>query len=140
MPSSAAVTAPPLATEHFAWSEFFSPDTGEVIVTSLTLHHITLLEELRERLGRPLKVNSGYRSPAHNESVGGAAQSMHLKFATDITPARLDGDEDSTIILTAIFHLARDIGFTGIGRYNTFIHLDCRGFIGHRSAEWDERS
>ena len=129
----------PLATENFAWSEFFSPDIGELILSPLTLHHITLLQELRERLGRPLKVTSGYRSPQHNQMVGGAARSMHLKFATDITPIKLEADERD-IALTAIYHLAQDIGFTGMGRYNTFIHLDCRGFVGRVHAEWDKRT
>ena len=129
----------PLATENFAWSEFFSPDVGELVLSPLTLHHITLLQELRERLGTPLKVNSGYRSPQHNNSVGGAARSMHLEFATDITPAKWEeGERD--IALTAIYHLAKDIGFTGLGRYNTFVHLDCRKFIGRVHAEWDNRT
>ena len=131
--------APQLATENFHWSEFFSSDTGELILSPLTLHHITLLQELRERLGTPLKVNSGYRTPQHNESIGGAARSMHLKFATDITPVKWEEGERG-VVLTAIYHLAKDIGFTGLGRYDTFIHLDCRGFIGRAPAEWDNRT
>lgn len=37
----------------------------------------TLLEPLREQLG-PIHVTSGYRSPALNKQVGGAARSAHM--------------------------------------------------------------
>ena len=37
-------------------------------------------------LGKPIGVNSGYRSPALNAAVGGAAASQHMKGeAADIT-------------------------------------------------------
>ena len=36
------------------------------------------LQSLRNRLGKPLIVNSGYRSPAHNRAVGGAPASKHM--------------------------------------------------------------
>src|SRR5690606_11161418 len=36
------------------------------------------LQELRDELKAPITINSGYRSPAHNKKVGGAAGSTHL--------------------------------------------------------------
>lgn len=45
-----------------------------------------VLDPLRELYGFPIKVNSGYRSPAVNKAVGGAANSQHIKGeAADIT-------------------------------------------------------
>lgn len=45
-----------------------------------------LLDPVRELRGAPLKVNSGYRCPALNKAVGGAASSQHLLGeAADIT-------------------------------------------------------
>ena len=45
-----------------------------------------VLDPLRERYGRPVVVTSGYRSPALNRAVGGAATSQHLRGeAADIT-------------------------------------------------------
>ena len=45
-----------------------------------------VLDPLRELYGFPIKVNSGYRSPAVNKAVGGAANSQHMKGeAADIT-------------------------------------------------------
>lgn len=45
-----------------------------------------LLDPIREAWGRPLFVNSGYRSALLNRSVGGASGSQHLLgMAADIT-------------------------------------------------------
>lgn len=46
-----------------------------------------VLDPLRERYGRPIVVNSGYRCPKHNKEVGGATNSQHMKGeAADIRP------------------------------------------------------
>ena len=37
-----------------------------------------MLEPLREELGEPFTVLSGYRCPTHNANVGGASQSKHM--------------------------------------------------------------
>lgn len=45
-----------------------------------------VLQPARERYGKPITVNSGYRSPAVNARVGGASSSQHLTGqAADIT-------------------------------------------------------
>lgn len=38
-----------------------------------------VLDPARERLGAPISVNSGYRCPALNKAVGGAATSQHMR-------------------------------------------------------------
>lgn len=48
-----------------------------VIVNLLSLAQ-TILQPLRDHLGEPLTVNSGYRSPALNAAVGGVKNSQHL--------------------------------------------------------------
>ena len=46
-----------------------------------------VLDPLRERYGKPIVVNSGYRCPKHNKEVGGATNSQHMKGeAADIRP------------------------------------------------------
>ena len=39
----------------------------------------TLLEPVRARFGRPVLVSSGYRAPALNRAIGGAANSQHVR-------------------------------------------------------------
>lgn len=58
----------------------------------ITSHLVALaagLEQVRVLLGdRPIRINSGYRCPALNKAVGGAANSAHmLGYAADFTCA-----------------------------------------------------
>ncbi len=46
------------------------------------------LDRVREEYGHPIRVNSGFRSKAVNEKVGGAKNSAHMEgLAADIVPA-----------------------------------------------------
>ena len=55
----------------------------EANLISLVAH---ILDPLREAYGKPIRVNSGYRSPALNKAIGGATSSQHMKGqAADIT-------------------------------------------------------
>ena len=38
-----------------------------------------VLDPAREKLGKPIVVNSGYRCPKHNLEVGGVVNSQHMK-------------------------------------------------------------
>lgn len=61
-----------------------------------------VLDPLREKYGKPIKINSGYRSPLVNAAVGGAKNSDHLfGYASDITA----GNKTENAIL---FQLIRD--------------------------------
>jgi len=124
------------ASDHFLWKEFYCNSSGCLLLSDLTLFHVDLLEKLRVQYGNPLKVNSGYRSPQHNKKIGGAKNSMHLRFATDIAPT----GEVTMEKLDSIAGLAEENGFSGIGRYDSFVHLDCRDFIDRSPARWDNRS
>jgi uncharacterized protein YcbK (DUF882 family) len=45
------------------------------------------LDTIREAYGHPLVVVSGYRTPEHNQAVGGAGQSQHMMGrAVDLRP------------------------------------------------------
>lgn len=76
---------------NFLLKEFESPDTREVKVDNVLL---VKLQELRHALNKPIKINSGYRTPEHNISVGGAKKSRHLfGRAVDISTKNLDVNE-----------------------------------------------
>ena len=115
-------------SENFNLQEFecTHPDHRHVQVDS---ELVEKLQELRERLGLPMIINSGYRCPERNEQVGGAKNSQHLfGKAADISLHNQEMDSQN------IASLARSIGFNGIGLYNNFIHLDVRS---GQPAKWN---
>lgn len=79
-------------TKNFSLAELTATNTGidntptqEVIGKLLNLAS-KVLQPARERFGKPITVNSGYRSKAVNARVGGAASSQHMTGqAADIT-------------------------------------------------------
>jgi N-acetylmuramoyl-L-alanine amidase len=90
-----------------------------------------MADEIRHRLGRPIRILSAYRNAAYNTCIGGESASYHMQFnALDITT-----DGASAIALRDIARSVRasNSGFTGgIGLYSTFIHIDTRGY----EANW----
>lgn len=119
---------------YFETSEFASkdgqPSTWPTVVNPQL---IELCNAVREEFGRPLKVNSGYRSPEHNEKVGGAKNSMHvLGQAADIAPLKKDMKH-----IADLWRIAKKLNPSGgVGLYDTFVHLDVRGY----AARWDNRT
>lgn len=84
---------------------------------------VTNLEQVSQEVGYQLQVTSGYRSPEYNARVGGARNSQHVQGnATDIVQSGLTVEQRQAFISAAI-----DAGFTAIGVYNTFTHVDIRG-------------
>lgn len=133
-----AARAPSASTEHFRLDEFHSRDGVEVPedYRGNVQQIMNNLEVLRSELGgAPITVFSGYRSPAHNQSVGGVSRSRHLcGQAADI---RIADIAPSTVHAT----IERLIGEGrmrqgGLGIYDTFVHYDVRG----TQARWDRRS
>jgi hypothetical protein len=60
-------------------------EPGATEVGNLRVLCAAVLDPLRESLGRPVKVNSGYRSPALNRRIRGAEDSQHVRgMAADL--------------------------------------------------------
>ena len=92
------------------------------------------LQLLRDHIGKPIHINSGYRSPEYNEAVGGVMSSRHVKGqAADIRVVGMTPDEVANKIEDLIQQGIMDEG--GLGRYMTFTHYDVRGF----RSRWDYR-
>ncbi len=111
---------------HFVLYEFESRDTREV---KLAPRLVEVLERLRELVGKPVVVLSGYRTAALNAQVGGVAASEHRGGrAADVTWA---GFEPGSAVT-----LAEEAGADGIGIYRAkgFVHVDVRGYL----ARWSE--
>lgn len=76
-------------SEHFNLSEFTKSDyairnnigntPSEDIVGKLKELCLKVLEPVRHLLGKPVKVNSGYRGSALNKAIGGSESSQHCK-------------------------------------------------------------
>lgn len=114
---------------HFRLREFQSKDGTDEVVISVKLIH--MLEQIRRITDQPVSINSGYRSPAHNRSIGGSPNSRHvLGKAADIVVGRLHNNACNALKIAI---LASQLGFNGIGVYPTFTHVDVRDNISH----WD---
>jgi hypothetical protein len=71
-------------------------------VRALELLARRTLQPLRDAIGAPLTVSSGYRSPELNAAVGGAAKSQHMKGqAADVTAAGLSSLELLQVVQAA---------------------------------------
>lgn len=124
-------------TKNFSKSEFDSKDGSpmplEVLQNIQELANN--LQVIRDYINRPIKINSGYRSPSHNKAVGGVKNSQHvIGMAGDLVVSNM-----STVNLAiTIEYLIKEgkISEGGIGIYNTFVHYDIRG----TRARWDNKT
>ncbi|SPF78741.1 hypothetical protein ALP8811_02672 [Aliiroseovarius pelagivivens] len=85
-----------------------------------------VIDHLRDRLGKPIAITNAYRGPAYNKCIGGATSSQHMAFrALDFKVSGMDAPQ----VATALRWLRDKEGFFtgGIGRYNSFTHIDTRG-------------
>ena len=62
-------------TPNFHAAEFACRDGSEHPIDCALL---AMLQAIRSHYDTPLRINSGYRSPAYNASVGGAPNSYHI--------------------------------------------------------------
>lgn len=103
---------------HFRAKEF---QTGgcKFVIVSKTL--IKILDSLRDKIGKPVYITSGYRTPEHNKAVDGVPLSYHqYGMAADIraentTPKQLYDILDEMMQ-----------GWGGIEENETFVHVDVR--------------
>ena len=71
--------------KHFEMGEFACKHCQQLPRGGMDTRLLDVLDKMRERLGEPLVVSSGYRCPTHNRNSGGASQSYHMKgMAADV--------------------------------------------------------
>ncbi len=121
-------------TKNFSLSEFQCRD-GSVMPEKVRDNieaHAENLQTIRDFCNASIKINSGYRSPSYNKSIGGASNSQHVEGnASDIVISGLMPNQVADIIEGLIRIGAIEEG--GVGRYDTFTHYDRRG----TKARWD---
>ena len=120
-------------TENFSLREFRCRDGSEVpeeLMCNLRLL-CENLQVLRDHIGKPIRVISGYRSKKYNTRIGGARKSQHMSAkAADIKISGMSPEEVCELIKKLIREGKMMKG--GVGLYRTFVHYDVRG----RNARW----
>jgi len=126
-------------TKNFNLSEF-TCKCGNCEIPPDVLGNIKILAEqlqiIRNRLNKPIKINSGYRCKYHNDiTVKGSKNSQHkLGTAADIVIKGMSANKVFSFVNKLM--VLNTINLGGLGQYDNFTHVDFRGY----SARWDNRS
>jgi uncharacterized protein YcbK (DUF882 family) len=111
---------------HFSFKELIHTDTGLDNSVSCDNHLSNLatlwntLNFIRKELGKPIFVNSAYRTPSVNKQVGGAKRSLHMQGrAADIrcTPEHMER------LWQIIEQYNAEYGLSEKIKYSTFYHI-----------------
>jgi uncharacterized protein YcbK (DUF882 family) len=106
-----------LVLPNFPAKEFMMGDKN--VYDKMNESFLIKLQVLRDRCGFPLVINSSYRTPEYNKSVGGSPGSYHiLGRAVDIKCL-------NSITRARIIKEALNMGLS-CGIYKSWIHVDDR--------------
>lgn len=108
-------------SQNFQVKEFACKDGSDPILIAPEL--VTILQAIRSHFGKPVVINSAYRTPQYNarKDVGGAAQSQHCYgTAADIAISGVSPKDVAAFAETLLS------GRGGIGIYAGFTHIDTR--------------
>ena len=115
-------------SENFTMSEVACRDRDRTLPTGRELggaeQAAGIMEAIRDHFGgRPITVNSWYRTPAYNRQVGGAKNSAHMRgHAVDFTVAGMTPRQVQAALRKAI--ASGKLAMGGLGCYATFTHID----------------
>ncbi len=108
-----------MTIKHFTYREFVSPDTGEENMDYRMVH---FLDIMRQILGFPLVITSGYRTPEYNAKIGGVADSAHLRgLAVDI---KCVSSFTRWKIVNFVMNWYNGVEVRRAGIGDTFLHID----------------
>lgn len=118
-------------SENFDSDEFKCKCCGKLPAGGMNKELITLLQDIRNAIGRSISITSGYRCPAHNAKQKGAAKkSQHLLGnAADIRITGIKPNEVHAFIEKNFHARAK-----GLGKYPNFTHVDVRSGV---HARWN---
>ena len=103
---------------NFKLKEFKSRTNPAVFISR---ELIEVLQSIRNKLGSPININSGYRTQEHNKSVGGSINSAHLiGCAADISSPTVKAVEIARI---AYALYGKKIAI-GLHTKENYVHID----------------
>lgn len=102
---------------HFRLNEFLKGERGRFGFFSTSIART--IEDLRVLLGKPLIINSAYRSPKRNSAIGGATWSRHVYG--DSIDFKVPG-----LALTTLRDACLKLGVSFYQIYQTHVHCDWR--------------
>lgn len=100
------------------------------------------LNGLRNSVGKPIIITSGYRCPVHNKEIGGSPHSTHVKgIAVDFYIKGVDWNAQKAIVVNAWikYILLKGIPLRlGIYEDKKFFHIDEKAvyMLGNDSVMW----
>ena len=105
--------------QHFKVQEFACKDGSQVVFIDDYL--VSILDILRNQVGKPVYINSGYRTPTRNKAINGAKYSYHMRgMAADIRVEGMTAKEIANKLDKIIPNEC------GIIVYSTWVHIDTR--------------
>lgn len=105
--------------QHFKVREFACKDGSQVVFIDSYL--ISILDDLRNQVGKPVYINSGYRTPTRNKAVNGAKYSYHMRgMAADIRANGVTPKELAKVLNSIVPNSG------GIIVYDNWVHFDTR--------------
>ena len=113
------IIADNLDLKYFKLSEFDSPDEPNS-GSKMDKKFLEKLDYARHNAGIPFKINSGYRSEAWNQRIGGRVGSSHTGDVGRAADIAYNGSRDRYIIVKSLM----EVGITRIGIGKSFIHCD----------------
>lgn len=116
-------------SENFHVNEFACQDSSDTIFVAPEL--VEVLQKIRSHFGKPLVINSAYRTEMHNKKVGGSPFSQH-KYGT-AADIYVKGVSPKEVAQYAEKMLGNK---GGIGLYSSFTHVDVRA----NRSRWNSTS
>ena len=110
-------------TKNFKVSEFACKHCGENKIDQKVLD---ICQTIRDALGVPVRVNSGYRCEKHNARVGGVKGSFHTKgLAADLSCEL--GAKKMFETVQDLYHKNKlpELKYCIYYAHKNFIHVDC---------------
>lgn len=112
------------------------PDEARLNVEALVEN---VLDPARQMFGGPVVVNSGYRCPKHNKTVGGVANSQHMKGeAADITTGTAEGNKRLAEIIESNGKFDQLIRYMGACGKIRFVHVSWKRNGGNRKQMFNK--